>query len=243
MAHPSPNAARARVVLADDEPLARRRLRALLAPHADFEIIAECASGPETVRVVTALRPDVVLLDIEMPDLSGLALVASLPEPKPRIVFVTAHERYAVGAFGVRALDYVLKPFDEERFVSTLDRIRDEIAREEGRGSRGVRPTLRLGTIVVDTGARSLQHGSRQIVLRRKEFDVLVRLIAHPGQVVTRGELLREVWGYKTDVVSRTVDTHIFELRRKLGLEPGEPGYIETVARIGYRMIGAASAE
>jgi DNA-binding response OmpR family regulator len=102
---------------------------------------------------------------------------------------------------------------------------------------------LRLGTIVVDTGARSLQHGSRQIVLRRKEFDVLVRLIAHPGQVVTRGELLREVWGYKTDVVSRTVDTHIFELRRKLGLEPDEPGYIETVARIGYRMIGAASAE
>ena len=243
MAHPLPNAPRARVVLADDEPLARRRLRALLASHDDFEIIAECASGPETVRVVTALRPDVVLLDIEMPDLSGLALVAELPEPKPKIVFVTAHERYAVGAFGVRALDYVLKPFDEERFDSTLARIRDEIAREEGRAGNGPRATLRLGAIVVDIGARSLRLGGRQLVLRRKEFDVLVRLIANPGQCVTRGELLREVWGYKTDVVSRTVDTHIFELRRKLGLGPDEPGYIETVARIGYRMIGAAPTE
>ena len=243
MAHPLPNAPRARVVLADDEPLARRRLRALLAPHADFEIIAECASGPETVRVVTALRPDVVLLDIEMPDLSGLALVADLPEPKPKIVFVTAHERYAVGAFGVRALDYVLKPFDEERFESTLERIRDDIAREEGRRNRGARSILRLGAIVVDVGARSLRHGGRQIVLRRKEFDVLVRLIAHPGQVVTRGELLRDVWGYQTDVVSRTVDTHIFELRRKLGLGPDEPGYIETVARIGYRIFGALPTE
>ena len=240
MTYPLPNASRARVVLADDEPLARRRLRALLAPHRDFEIIAECANGPETVRVVTALRPDVVLLDIEMPDISGLALVAELPEPKPKIVFVTAHERYAVGAFGVRALDYVLKPFDEERFEATLKRIRDEIGREEGRGQRGSRSTLRLGDIVVDTGARSLRRGGRQIVLRRKEFDVLVRLIGQPGQVVTRGELLREVWGYKTDVVSRTVDTHIFELRRKLGLGPDEPGYIETVARIGYRMIGAS---
>jgi DNA-binding response OmpR family regulator len=231
------------VVLADDEPLARRRLRTLLTPHTDFEIIAECATGPDTVRAVTALRPDVVLLDIEMPDLSGLALVAELPDPKPKIVFVTAHERYAVGAFGVRALDYVLKPFDEERFESTLERVRTEIAREEGRRSRGGRSILRLGAIVVDTGARSLRHGGRQIVLRRKEFDVLVRLIAHAGQVVTRGELLQEVWGYKTDVVSRTVDTHIFELRRKLGVGPDEAGYIETVARIGYRMVGALSVD
>ena len=72
---------------------------------------------------------------------------------------------------------------------------------------------------------------------------MLVRLIAHAGQVVTRGELLQEVWGYKTDVVSRTVDTHIFELRRKLGVGPDEAGYIETVARIGYRMVGALSVD
>ena len=83
MTQPLPNASRTRVVVADDEPLARRRLRALLAAHRDFEIIAECSSGPETVTVVTTLRPDVVLLDIEMPDLSGLALVRELPEPRP----------------------------------------------------------------------------------------------------------------------------------------------------------------
>jgi two-component system LytT family response regulator len=227
------------VVVADDEPLARRRLRALLAQHGDFEIIAECSSGPETVDVVTTLRPDVVLLDIEMPDLSGLALVRELPEPKPKVVFVTAHEQYAVGAFGVRALDYILKPFDEERFECTLARIRDEVG--EKRSPRGgSRP--QLGDIVVDSGARRVYRAGRLIVLRRREFDALVRLMLHPGQVVTRSELLREVWGYKTDVVSRTVDTHIFELRRKLGLGPSEPGYIETVARIGYRMLGEVRA-
>jgi DNA-binding response OmpR family regulator len=235
MTQPLPNAGQTRVVIADDEPLARRRLRALLAQHRDFEIIAECASGPETVNVVTTLRPDVVLLDIEMPDLSGLALVHELPEPKPKVVFVTAHEQYAVSAFGVRALDYILKPFDEERFETTLARIRDEV--REKRSSRGGSPP-QLGDIVVDLGARRVSRSGRLIVLRRREFDALVRLMLHPGQVVTRNELLRDVWGYKTDVVSRTVDTHIFELRRKLGLGASEPGYIETVARIGYRMLG-----
>lgn len=243
MTQPLPNAGRTRVVVADDEPLARRRIRALLAQQSDFEIIAECATGPETVHVVTTLRPDVVLLDIEMPDLSGLALVQDLPVPRPKIVFVTAHEQYALSAFGVRALDYLLKPFDEERFENTLSRIREEIARGDGHvARRGRSPEpgrLRLGDVVVDTGARRLWLDGRQIVLRRKEFDVLVRLMSHPGRVVTRGELLRDVWGYKTDVVSRTVDTHIFELRRKLGLGASEPGYIETVARIGYRVIGA----
>lgn len=244
MTQPLPNAVRTRVVVADDEPLARRRIRALLAQHSDFEIVAECANGPETVNVVATLRPDVVLLDIDMPDLSGLALVHGLPTPRPKIVFVTAHEQYAVSAFGVRALDYVLKPFDEERFENTLSRIREEIAREAGHAARRKQAReLRLGDIVVDTGARLLWRAGRQVVLRRKEFDVLVRLMSQPGEVVTRTELLRDVWGYKTDVVSRTVDTHIFELRRKLGVGASELGYIETVARIGYRILGPSLAE
>ena len=230
---------RTRVLIADDEPLARRRIRALLAPHDDFEVIGECEDGHEAMQRLAALRPDVLLLDIEMPEISGLSLARGLPQPPPIVVFITAYERYAVDAFAVPALDYLLKPFDEERFQVTLDRIR----RERTRAQRGdaavphVAERVTLADIDVDLRARRVWRGQREVVLRRKEFDVLVRLLSTPGEVVTREELLQNVWAYKSGVVSRTIDTHVCEVRRKLGHQAGEPGYIETVARFGYRVL------
>ncbi len=109
----------------DDEPLARARLRALLAKHADMQLVGECAEGGEAIAAIGRTHPEVVFLDIQMTETTGLDVATSLAaEPRPAVVFVTAHERYALEAFEVRALDYLLKPFEESRFTATLDRVR-----------------------------------------------------------------------------------------------------------------------
>jgi DNA-binding response OmpR family regulator len=249
---------RIRVLVADDEPLARRRLRTLLAAHSDLELVGECSDGRETLHALESLRPDLLLLDVQMPELTGVELMRLAESLPPALVFVTAYDEYAVEAFEVHALDYLLKPYDEERFGLMLRRVRAQLEQRRSRDahekllafveSLGVPqsdaglPVLRVGDIEVDRAARRARRAGKLVVLRRREFDVLVRLLERAGNVVTRKELLHDVWGYQDDVVSRTVDTHIFELRRKFGHEPGEPGYIETVARVGYRLLAETVA-
>jgi two-component system LytT family response regulator len=114
-----------RVLVADDEPLARRRLVRLLRAHEGVEVVAECKGGRSAVEQIRALSPDLVLLDIQMPDLDGFGVVAEIgAEAMPSVVFVTAFDQHALRAFEVHALDYLLKPFDAERFTSVLDRAR-----------------------------------------------------------------------------------------------------------------------
>lgn len=120
----SPLAARpVRVLLVDDEDLARQRLRALLAKRSDFEIAGECSTGAEAVRVIRAERPDIVLLDVQMPELDGFDVISEIgAHSMPTVIFITAFDDYAIDAFEVGAVDYLLKPVDEERFNRTLDR-------------------------------------------------------------------------------------------------------------------------
>lgn len=123
-----------RILIVDDEPLARERLRALLQHEPGVEIAGECGSGPEAVAAIRRDRPDIVFLDMQMPGYDGLQVVAELPpDHRPAIVFVTAHERFAVDAFAVRAIDYLLKPFDGERLQTALKRAVEHIeARRAG---------------------------------------------------------------------------------------------------------------
>ncbi|HEX9501439.1 MAG TPA: response regulator [Thermoanaerobaculia bacterium] len=115
-----------RAILVDDEPLARDVLREYLAADEDFEIVAECANGFEAVRAVTEHDPDVLFLDIQMPKLDGFE-VLELLDRSPVIVFVTAYDEYALRAFEVHALDYLLKPFSEERFRTVTGRIKGQL--------------------------------------------------------------------------------------------------------------------
>jgi len=117
-----------RTIIVDDEPLAREVLREYLAGDEDFEIVAECANGFEAVRAVSQHDPDVLFLDIQMPKLDGFEVLALL-DRSPLVVFVTAHDEYALRAFEVHALDYLLKPFSEERFRSVLQRIKQQPVR------------------------------------------------------------------------------------------------------------------
>lgn len=113
-----------KVAIVDDEPLARSLLRRLLAAHPDIDIVAEAGDGSSAITAITQAQPDVVFLDIEMPGRDGFGVLAGLAQP-PLVVFVTAHEHYAVRAFEVEAVDYLRKPFDDQRLAVTLERLRD----------------------------------------------------------------------------------------------------------------------
>ncbi|HLJ91262.1 MAG TPA: LytTR family DNA-binding domain-containing protein [Candidatus Angelobacter sp.] len=117
-----------RVVIVDDEPLARRGIRARLRAFPEFTIVEECADGPAAVAAVQKLSPDLMFLDVQMPGMSGFDVLRRLsPGPMPSVIFLTAYDRYALQAFDVHALDYLLKPIDEDRFSSAIVRARRQI--------------------------------------------------------------------------------------------------------------------
>lgn len=119
-----------RTVIVDDEPIARRGIRAQLKQEKDIEIISECGNGNEAVEVIEAQSPDLVFLDVQMPELDGFGVLEAIGiERMPAVIFVTAYDRHAVRAFEVQALDYLLKPFDDERFATAVQRARQQIKR------------------------------------------------------------------------------------------------------------------
>lgn len=119
-----------RVLVVDDEPAARRKVLRFLQDHADVDVIGEAAGGAEAVERIKSDHPDLVFLDIQMPDLNGFEVVEAIAEEEriPSIVFATAHDEHAVRAFEVNALDYLLKPFDRERFDRALARARQSVS-------------------------------------------------------------------------------------------------------------------
>jgi two-component system LytT family response regulator len=117
-----------RTLIVDDEAPARQRLQRLLAAMPEIEIVGEAANGLEAIERVGELKPDLLLLDIQMPGATGLEVVASLPRPRPRIVFCTAFDHYAVKAFELQAVDYLLKPINRVRLAQAIERIREQPA-------------------------------------------------------------------------------------------------------------------
>lgn len=122
-------------MLVDDESPARERLRGMLAAFDDVEVVGEAEDGEEATRSIPAARPDIVFLDIEMPGRTGLEVAAALPPPRPRIVFCTAYDQYAIAAFEQHAVDYLLKPLRQERLARSLESVRAALV-EEGRRRR-----------------------------------------------------------------------------------------------------------
>ncbi|HEU4885023.1 MAG TPA: LytTR family DNA-binding domain-containing protein [Longimicrobium sp.] len=121
-----------RVVVVDDEPLARTGMRDLLARDPELEVVAQCADGREAVRAIGALRPDLVLLDVQMPEMDGFEVLREIgAERMPLVVFVTAYDRFALRAFDVAAVDYLLKPFDDERFLRAMQRAKHAVRNAE----------------------------------------------------------------------------------------------------------------
>jgi two-component system, LytTR family, response regulator len=138
-----------RTFIVDDEPLARERLRSLLEAEPEIEVVAECSDGAEALALANKERPDLIFLDVQMPELDGFGVIAGLEiEPLPAVIFVTAYDRFALKAFEVHALDYLLKPFDRERFQKALERARQLVQqRQTGDLSR------RLSSLLTDLKA------------------------------------------------------------------------------------------
>lgn len=163
-----------RVLLVDDEPLARARIRELLADQPDVDVVGECGTGREAVAAIRSDRPDLVFLDVQMPEVGGFGVLEALePVETPAVVFVTAFDEFAVRAFEVHALDYLLKPFDRPRFLQSLARAREAVGRRrEGRLDERLTALLTQ----LDTSRRYLRrvlvrNGSRTVLLRTAEID------------------------------------------------------------------------
>ncbi len=120
-----------KAIIVDDEPLARERIRTLLAAEPDVELLAECASGPEAITAIRHQAPDVLFLDVQMPEMDGFEVLRTLGSPLPLVIFVTAFDEHAVRAFEAQALDYLLKPFKPARFRAALVRAREQLARRQ----------------------------------------------------------------------------------------------------------------
>ena len=124
-----------KTLIVDDEPLARERLRDLLSPEPEIELIGECSNGQEALVAIREQSPDLLFLDVQMPELDGFGVIAALQgEPMPAVIFVTAYDKFALKAFEVHAVDYLLKPFDRERFQKALSRALNQIKREQTEG-------------------------------------------------------------------------------------------------------------
>ena len=158
-----------RVIIVDDEPLARRRLRTLLAGEQDVEILGEFGNGRDAVTAIRELKPDLVFLDIQMPELDGFGVVREVGvSAMPTVVFVTAYDEYALKAFEVHAFDYLLKPVDRDRFASTLRRARSGMRGEESRTL-----SVRLGALLSELGC--LRHEPQRLPIRKDGRIFLVR--------------------------------------------------------------------
>jgi two-component system LytT family response regulator len=234
---------RIRVLIADDEATARRRLARLAGALPDVEVVGECASGDEVLERLRTEHADVLLLDIQMPGLTGLDTSAVLPDDGPAVVFVTAHPEHALDAFGVGARDYLLKPVDAERLRRTLDRVRRQLSTDNrsGRVALSTRKGVRLldvqrithatydGTAVIvhtDT-ERVFTDGTLIDLERRLDSEQFMRVhrraIVNLDQVDllesldTGGYLARLENGVRVEVSRQAART----LRRRFGLGRG----------------------
>ena len=181
-----------RIIVADDEPLARARLISLLPKDLSIDIIGEYGSGTEAIQAITRDKPDIAFLDMQMPGCDGLQVVAGIePADRPAVVFVTAHDKFAVDAFGVRAVDYVLKPFDRERLEIALERAAEYVnARRAGDLSARIEGALAGITAPAKADRLAVKADGRYVFLK---FDEIVWVEAADNYVVihtTGGERL-----------------------------------------------------
>jgi len=163
-----------RTLIVDDEPLGRERISSLLCGDHEVDVIGECADGRQAIAAIEECKPDLVFLDVQMPEVDGFGVVDAIcSERMPVIIFVTAYDRYAVKAFEVHALDYLLKSFDRERFAAALRRAKEEIGR-----LRGGALNERLAGLIEDLQAKKdrltrlvIKSAGRIVFLRIEEID------------------------------------------------------------------------
>ena len=223
-----------RVLVVEDQ----RDLASLLAHNLKQEglDVRTVEDGREALPTARSWRPDLVILDLMLPGLDGFEVLRGIRgnghDIPVLILSARGEEQDKIRGFRLDADQYVTKPFS---LVELLERVHALLRRSTRPVADQKAGALTFGDVMVDPAARSVSRRGDIIQLSPKAFDLLLSLIRREGRVATRMELLREVWGYGPLVLSRTVDSHVAELRRRLEDDPANPRHIVTVFKIGYR--------
>ena len=222
------------LVIEDNRDLAFAVVSALESEG--FEVIV-AGTGPEGVEKAQAVATEVIILDLMLPGFDGFRVLRTLRangvETPILILTARGEEDDKVKGFRLGADDYVTKPFGAMELVARVEALtrRPRLARPRP----AVAPVEKFGEVEVNRASRTVERDGEPVALTPKEYDLLLALMNRGGAVTTRNELLTEVWGYQSDVSTRTVDIHVSELRRKLEKTPAEPRHILTVRKTGYR--------
>ena len=227
-----------RVLLVEDERSISEPFSHALAREGFVPTVAATAAAAR--EALAAREPDIVLLDLMLPDADGRDLVRELRgRSRVPIIMLTARATRTDRIVGLElgADDYVVKPFDTAEVIA---RIRAVLRRAREHRPQG---RLQAGAVSVDVAARRAWCEGRELSLTRKEFDLLARLLADPGRVVTRVDLMSDVWDENWFGSTKTLDVHLAALRRKLEDDPAAPRYIETIRGVGYRFVPGDGGE
>jgi two-component system alkaline phosphatase synthesis response regulator PhoP len=195
--------------------------------------------GAQGLDAARQTPPHLVILDLMLQDQSGFRVLRELREGglASPVLILTARgaEEDKVRGLRLGADDYVTKPFGLLELLARVDAL---LRRTSGTSSSlaAEASEIKVGDITVYPATHTVVRGSEMVALRPKEYELLLALVRRGGRVATRAELLTEVWGYSDDVMSRTIDTHIAELRRKLEANPTSPKHVLTVRKVGYRL-------
>ena len=223
-----------RVLVIEDDPSILRGLKDNLG-FEGYQVFS-AVDGEEGYRFHRVHKPDLIVLDLMLPRMSGLELCRRLRAEgvETPILMLTARseESDRVTGLDLGADDYVTKPFSVRELMA---RVRALLRRTHV--STALPTELRFGNVEIDFLRYVARRGGRPVEMTRKEFAVLRLLASRAGEVITRDELLNEVWGYESYPVSRTVDNHIALIRSKLEDDPAHPEYIRTVHGVGYRFV------
>jgi len=222
------------LLIEDNEDLAFGLRTAL-----ENEGFAVAIAGDGAAGLTRATRDpvDLIILDLMLPGMDGYRVLRSLRSAgiDAPVLVLTAkgEEANKVQAFSIGGDDYVTKPFG---VLELIARVKALLRRTRGKEAAPIPAVERFGEIEVNPASRPVYRGGQLVSLAPREFDLLLALVRRRGAAASRAELLREVWQYQTGVVSRTIDIHIAELRRKLESDPAEPRHIRTVWKVGYRL-------
>ena len=225
------------ILVVDDEPQIRRALRTSLEAHG-YEV-RTASNGTEAVEAAAEAAPDLVFLDLGLPDLDGTQVIERVRSfSDVPVIVVTVRDRQTdkVEALDAGADDYVTKPFAMEELLA---RLRAALRRTQG--AEPLPPVLRYGDVVVDLGRRLVEVGGERVHLTKTEWALLEALATNPGKLLTHQWLLRKVWGPGYAEESHYLRVYVRALRRKLGDEAAAPQLILTEPGVGYRWIAEPS--
>lgn len=224
------NNSRYKILAVDDEPDILEIISYNLNKEG-YEVLT-ASNGADAIRIAREQKPDLIILDIMMPKMDGIETCRQIREIDKLkgtfVVFLTARDEEFVEimGFSAGADDYISKPIKPRALLSRIN----AILRRSGGKEEVVQPKIQINDLVIDRETYTVTKGSEQIILAKKEFELLYLLASKPGKVFSRDMILEQIWGNDVVVINRTIDVHIRKLREKIGED-----YIQTVKGVGYK--------